>query len=160
MPKKWYALNGDRFSITSAQGKALKYLPEAMKTDWGIVESGGMINVPNIKQSDGRVPFLRPINDTSRLPGSVELDCIQEMTGFLGGRDVRASSGWTSFFWGESGVFGGVKKASGPGHYPVTQSGEAGNWSGVEFKASNQVRTGDENRPLNIGITVAIFLGV
>ncbi|SFK29359.1 hypothetical protein, partial [Xenorhabdus mauleonii] len=27
LPKKWYALNGDRFSITSAQGKALKYLP-------------------------------------------------------------------------------------------------------------------------------------
>ncbi len=160
LPKKWYALNGDRFSATSAQGKVLKGLPAEMKSDWGITESGGMINLPNIKQSDGRVPFLRPINGTSRLPGSVESDCQQEMTGFFGGRDVRGASGWTSFFWGENGVFRSVKKTSGAGQAPQTQSVEAGDWSGVEFKASNQVRTGDEVRPLNIGVTVAIFLGV
>lgn len=160
LPKKWYALNGDRFSVTSAQGKALKGLPAEMKSDWGITESGGMINLPNIKQSDGRVPFLRPINGTSRLPGSVESDCQQEMTGFFGGRDIRGANGWSSFFWGETGVFRGVKKPSGAGQAPQTQSVEAGDWSGVEFKASNQVRTGDEVRPLNIGVTVAIFLGV
>ena len=160
LPKKWYALNGDRFSATSAQGKVLKGLPAEMKSDWGITESGGMINLPNIKQSDGRVPFLRPINGTSRLPGSVESDCQQEMTGFFGGRDVRGAGGWTSFFWGENGVFRSVKKPSGAGQAPQTQSVEAGDWSGVEFKASNQVRTGDEVRSLNIGVTVAIFLGV
>ncbi len=160
LPKKWYALNGDRFSVTSAQGEALKALPAEMKSDWGITESGGMINLPNIKQSDGRVPFLRPINGTSRLPGSVESDCQQEMTGFFGGRDIRGANGWTSFFWGETGVFTRVKRASGSGQAPQTQTADAGDWSGVEFKASNQVRTGDEVRPLNIGVTVAIFLGV
>lgn len=160
LPKKWYALNGDRFSVTSAQGTALKGLPAEMKSDWGITESGGMINLPNIKQSDGRVPFLRPINGTSRLPGSVESDCQQEMTGFFGGRDIRGANGWTSFFWGETGVFTRVKRASGSGQAPQTQTADAGDWSGIEFKASNQVRTGDEVRPLNIGVTVAIFLGV
>ncbi|MEM8002288.1 hypothetical protein ABM053_00310 [Morganella morganii] len=160
LPKKWYALNGDRFSVTSAQGKALKALPAEMKSDWGITESGGMINLPNIKQSDGRVPFLRPINGTSRLPGSVESDCQQEMTGFFGGRDIKGANGWTSFFWGETGVFTRVKRASGSGQAPQTQTAAAGDWSGIEFKASNQVRTGDEVRPLNIGVTVAIFLGV
>ncbi len=160
LPKKWYALNGDRFSVTSAQGKVLKGLPAEMKSDWGITESGGMINLPNIKQSDGRVPFLRPINGTSRLPGSVESDCQQEMTGFFGGRDIRGANGWTSFFWGETGVFTRAKKTSGAGQAPQTQSVESGDWSGIEFKASNQVRTGDEVRPLNIGVTVAIFLGV
>ncbi|EPC3590387.1 hypothetical protein ACRZB4_003036 [Morganella morganii] len=160
LPKKWYALNGDRFSVTSAQGKALKALPAEMKSDWGITESGGMINLPNIKQSDGRVPFLRPINGTSRLPGSVESDCQQEMTGFFGGRDIKGANGWTSFFWGETGVFTRVKRASGSGQAPQTQTADAGDWSGIEFKASNQVRTGDEVRSLNIGVTVAIFLGV
>ncbi|XKB80375.1 hypothetical protein AAFX43_16605 [Morganella morganii] len=159
LPKGWFAITGDRYPVNSGAGKKIKSLPASLKTDWNIVESGGMINLPDIKQPDGRVPFLRPVNGTSRLPGSVEMDCQQGMTGFFGGRDVKGANGWTSFFWGESGVFRSAKKTSGEGQSPQTQSAPAGEWSGVEFNSANQVRTGNENRSLNIGFTLAIYLG-
>ncbi|MEM8228142.1 hypothetical protein Q4R64_18240, partial [Morganella morganii] len=47
LPPKWYSVNGDRFSVTSPQGKVLKGLSAEFKSDWGITESSGMINVPN-----------------------------------------------------------------------------------------------------------------
>ncbi len=160
LPKGWYAVTGDRYPVNSAVGQRIKALPDNLKSDWLITESGGLINVPVIKQLDGRTPFLRPVNGTSRLPGTVEQDCQQGMTGFFGGRDIRGGNGWSSFFWGENGVFRSVKKQSGAGQAPQTQSVDAGDWSGVEFNSANQVRTGNENRPLNIGTTLAIYLGV
>ncbi|HCU0243621.1 TPA: hypothetical protein OUE28_002592, partial [Morganella morganii] len=145
LPPKWYSTNGDRFSVSSPQGQALKSLPAELKSDWGIAESGGTINVPNIKQPDGRTPFLRPVNGTVRRVGSVESDTLQNITG--------------SFtIWGgyrESGAFAKEERLASS----LADGALVGDYRG-SFDASRVARTSDETRPLSIGITLAIYLGV
>ncbi|MCY0790471.1 hypothetical protein N0392_12340 [Morganella morganii] len=151
LPPKWYSTNGDRFSVSSPQGLALKSLPAELKSDWGITESGGMINVPNIKQSDGRTPFLRPVNGTERQVGSVDGDKMRRMQGEYANSSWRdPGGGWG----GASGVFG-VRYATGT-------SGTAGSNQGTTlvFDSEKVVPTGAEFKPLDIGVTLAIYLGV
>lgn len=151
LPPKWYSTNGDRFSVSSPQGLVLKSLPAELKSDWGITESGGMINVPNIKQSDGRTPFLRPVNGTERQVGSVDGDKMRRMQGEYANSSWRdPGGGWG----GASGVFG-VRYATGT-------SGTAGSNQGTTlvFDSEKVVPTGAEFKPLDIGVTLAIYLGV
>lgn len=166
LPSKWYSTNGDRFSVSSPQGQALKSLPAELKSDWGITESGGMINVPNIKQSDGRTPFLRPVNGTARQVGNVDGDKSRRITGAI-------SPNVTSV---ESGTWLGVDGMSGPdGAFTARSVGQiqtifnAGTVNtiknensaiGIRFDSGRVVPTGDEFKPLDIGITLAIYLGV
>ncbi|MDL4385836.1 phage tail protein [Citrobacter braakii] len=165
LPAKWYSVNGDRFDITSPQGRALKSLPAQLKSDWGISEYGGKINLPNIKQPDGRTPFLRPVNGTSRIPGAVIRDEMRNLTGGIYFRQRVFSSGGGSpeIMW----PMGGTNDAITTREYSAT-AGAVGLPSGaelqktntVELNAANQVPTGPEFKPLDIGITLAIYLGV
>lgn len=151
LPPKWYSTNGDRFSVSSPQGLALKSLPTELKSDWGITESGGMINVPNIKQSDGRTPFLRPVNGTERQVGSVDGDKMRRIQGEYANSSWRdPGGGWG----GASGVFG-IRYATGT-------SGSAGSNQGTTlvFDSEKVVPTGSEFKPLDIGVTLAVYLGV
>ncbi|MEQ5113886.1 hypothetical protein [Morganella morganii] len=149
LPEKWYSLNGDKFSITSPQGIAIKSLPASTKSDWGIVESGGMINLPQIWQPDGRVPFLRPVNGTGRRPGNVDGDKIRNITG----TNIRVLQA------------GAVNNPGGAFRYSADNS-ITGVGSGtvqlfkVDFNAGDVVPTGSENKPLDIGVSVAVYLGV
>lgn len=150
LPPKWYSTNGDRFSVSSPQGLALKSLPAELKSDWGITESGGMINVPNIKQSDGRAPFLRPVNGTNRQVGSVDGDKMRRIYGEYANSSWRdPGDGWGS----ASGVFG-VRYDSGV-------SGSTGSNKGtvLVFDTNKVVDTGPEFKPLDIGVTLAVYLG-
>ncbi|EPV3838607.1 phage tail protein [Morganella morganii] len=151
LPTKWYSTNGDRFSVSSPQGLALKSLPAELKSDWGITESGGMINVPNIKQSDGRTPFLRPVNGTERQVGSVDGDKMRRMQGEYTNSSWRDHGGGSG---GASGVFS-VR-------YSAGTSGSAGSNQGTTliFDSEKVVPTGSEFKPLDIGVTLAIYLGV
>ncbi len=151
LPTKWYSTNGDRFSVSSPQGLALKSLPAELKSDWGITESGGMINVPNIKQSDGRTPFLRPVNGTERQVGSVDGDKMRRMQGEYKNSSWRDHGGGSG---GASGVFS-VR-------YSAGTSGSAGSNQGTTliFDSEKVVPTGSEFKPLDIGVTLAIYLGV
>lgn len=163
LPDKWYSVNGDRYSVSSPQGLALKSLPAQLKSDWGIVESGGMINVPNIKQSDGRTPFLRPVNGTSQQVGAVVGDQMRNLTGGVYFRQRQAeSSGSSSILWN----MGAENEALTTREYNTTAGpvGFAGTGlqktNTVELNARNQVPTGPEFKPLDIGVTLAIYLGV
>lgn len=165
LPAKWYSVNGDRFDITSPQGLALKSLPAQLKSDWGISESGGKISLPNIKQSDGRTPFLRPINGTNRVPGAVVRDEMRNLTGGVYFRQRLFASGGGSpeIFW----PLGGANDAITTREYSVTAGAiglppgaELQKTNTVELNAANQVPTGPEFKPLDIGVTLAIYLGV
>ncbi len=151
LPPKWYSTNGDRFSVSSPQGLALKSLPAELKSDWGITESGGMINVPNIKQSDGRAPFLRPVNGTNRQVGSVDGDKMRRIYGEYANSSWRdPGNGWGS----ASGVFD-VRYDSG-----ISGSTGANKGTVLVFDTNKVVDTGPEFKPLDIGVTLAVYLGV
>ena len=163
LPPKWYSVNGDRYSVSSPQGLALKSLPAQLKSDWGIVESAGMINVPNIKQSDGRTPFLRPVNGTSQQVGAVVGDQMRNLTGGVYFRQRQTEpSGSSAILWN----LGSDGEALTTREYSTTAGpvGLAGTGlqktNTVELNARNQVPTGPEFKPLDIGVTLAIYLGV
>lgn len=170
LPKKWYSTNGDRFSVSSPQGQALKSLPAELKSDWGITESGGMINVPNIKQSDGRTPFLRPVNGTSRQVGTIEQDKQRAIKGEFAARILTNGriiyEGYNLVeYTPEHGAFDiGARhyKSDGDAYGAGAVDGIAKNSTSTitKFDSGRVVPTGPENTVLNAGITLAIYLGV
>ncbi|MEM8241804.1 hypothetical protein Q4R67_07555 [Morganella morganii] len=155
LPSGWYSTNGDRFAVTSAPGIVLKSLPAELKSDWGIVESGGMINIPNIRQADGRTPFLRPTNGTDRLPGSVVSDYIRDIQGIFESEDP-----WALAWFGGLTANGVFTVGSTSRRRAFTEDKIQQSPSSISFIASKVVPTGPENKPLDIGVTLAMYLGV
>lgn len=162
LPPKWYSVNGDRFSVTSPQGKVLKGLSAEFKSDWGITESSGMINVPNIKQSDGRTAMLKPINGTSRQVGSVEQDMQRRLTGTFFSRPIYNAKGALGAVYKADGTFRTSQAAGDASTSPLmTNAATPENISDtITFDSGRQVPTGSENTVLNVGVTLAIYLGV
>lgn len=159
LPAGWYFCNGDKYALSTAQGDALNSLPATMKSDWGITASGGSINLPNLfSGSDGY--FFRAVNNSARLPGSKQTDAIRNITGSFG---IMANGGpvWISSNTGTSILSGAFKAgdASKAISYQVTSHGY-NTTADLLFDASACVATASENRPLNIGMTPAIYLGV
>lgn len=144
LPAGWYHANGDQYATSSAVGQALLSLSAGYKEDWGITESGGMINVPNMYHTDGRAYFPR----TGETPGVVQEDAIRNITGSFNTYGNYASTA--------TGVF---DQALGT-RYQI--SGTAGGQSNniISMDASKVVPTAEENRPLNISFVPAIYLGV
>ena len=146
LPKRWYHSNGDKYRKDSPQGKALLSLPESYRTAFKIVDTGDEVNVPNLYHTDGRGYFLR----VSRMPGEVQGDAVRNVAGrVLRGLDGGPSG---SFYVGNSPV--------GQGTRPLTWSSTGNTLSNIDFDLSRSVPTANENRPLNIGLTPAIYLGV
>ncbi|MEX6095055.1 hypothetical protein [Morganella morganii] len=162
LPPKWYSVNGDRFSVTSPQGKVLKGLSAEFKSDWGITESSGMINVPNIKQSDGRTAMLKPINGTSRQVGSVEQDMQRRLTGTFFSRPIYNAKGALGAVYKADGTFRTSQAAGDASTSPLmTNAATPEDISDtITFDSGRQVPTGSENTVLNVGVTLAIYLGV
>lgn len=151
LPAGWYFCNGGGYSTTSAVGLALAGLSAAFKVDWGITVSGSTIYLPNLfSGNDGY--FLRPVNNSNRYPGNKQADAIRNIVGELG---------WVNseLFQVGNGVFSLT-----PVTVPQIPRIESGAWSGSgargRFDASSVVPTASENRPANIGMTPAIYLGV
>ncbi|MDR1656118.1 MAG: hypothetical protein LBT47_00995 [Deltaproteobacteria bacterium] len=155
LPPGWYHRNGDLYPLTSNEGQVLNGFSSAFKSDWGIVVTGSNINVPSAYHSDGRTFFDRAVNGSTRLPGSVEQDAIRNITGTQGG-------GLTEFLRSmpPTGVF---VKGDVRGSNECFSNASNTSWDRVyncSFNASLVVPTATENRPLNRGMTPAIFLGV
>lgn len=159
LPPGWYFCNGDRFALDTAQGEALHALPTHYKTDWAISVSGGAINLPNLLHN-GKGYFLRPVDNASRLPGSVETDAIRNITGLFSVGDIMGMT-LNGAVTGTSRFEGAFKSSAFTKTYAWNGYSLGANSTGnLMFDASLAVPTADENRPANLGMTPAIHLGV
>ncbi|MEM8115530.1 hypothetical protein Q4R79_18365, partial [Morganella morganii] len=98
----WYLINGDRYGLDTPQGKVLRAFSADLKARWNITQTAETITLPKTLQSDGRMPFPRPVNGTGRKTGSVSGDTIRNFTGELG---YEANYGLTTGERDVSGVF-------------------------------------------------------
>jgi len=146
LPSGWYFINGDQYALTSPIGKVLNNFSSDFKSDWGIKIIGSNISIPNFFHSDGRGVFVRAVNGKTRQVGTFQNDMIRNITG-------SCASG-LDFVPQLTGAFSNT----GGGKY--SHSGGVWESSGFDFDASRVVPTGNENVPLNIGMTPAIYLGV
>ncbi|WP_218057746.1 hypothetical protein [Gilliamella sp. Fer4-1] len=167
LPFGWYFRNGDNFLLDSPQGQALNSLSENYKTDHWItiktIDGKQYINVPTAFASDGRGYFERAVDGVARRVGSMETDAIRDMYGEFSMTTARIEDVWVNV---ASAI--GVFKAGGyRNHFSDVQSkatypdyATPERLSNVVFDAARVVPTAKENRPINIGMTPAIYLGV
>ncbi|SOB60526.1 protein of unknown function [Pseudodesulfovibrio profundus] len=150
LPPGWYVGNGDQYADDSAQGGALLSLSAEYRADWGISLAGGLINVPNLFDVDGNGYFLRPVDGVARQIGSIQGDAIREIKGSI-------TTNFSDLLFNSSSGALSVEPLGTGGNGLATGNGHD---STVNFKASDAVPTASENRPINIGLTPAIYLGV
>jgi len=144
LPDGWYFTNGQSFELSSPQGLVLNGFSDNYKNDWGISVTGTTINTPNLFYSDGRGYFVRAVDGTTRQVGNIQEDALQNVTGGLFGMDG-----------GSEGPFyatGGISSMAG-----ATVGGGRQYYA---FDLSRSARTDTETRPLNVGMTPAIYLGI
>lgn len=156
LPTGFYFTNGDRVLLSSTQGLALSGLSANFKSDWGITVSGSYISLPNLFYSDGRGLFLRAVNGSARQVGKVELDALQNITGTF----YHKYNSSNIYFGNQSvtsGAFGAQSVGTG---YLCSNSSSSYAGYQLVFDASGSARTDSETRPLNIGLTPIIYLGV
>lgn len=148
----WFSVNGDRYGIETPVGKVLKAQPAEWKRAWNVVETASTITLPVLLQPDGRMPFLRPVNGTSRKPGAVMGDTIRNFTGELG---YEANYGLTTGERDVNGVFRAIGASKGS-----FMGGGGGRSLNIMFDPSTVVPTGPENKPLDVGAVLKVYLGV
>lgn len=163
LPSGWYFRNGDNYLLDSQQGRALDSLSANYKEDYKItikvINGKQYINVPSAFSHDGRGYFERPVNGNTRQVGSIENDAIRDLYG-----EIHHIFHWKDT--GPNGVFRKFRNSDGSGlnnrFYPVTCHMSDSDYPEqmVVFNASWFVPTANENRPINIGTTPAIYLGV
>lgn len=147
----WYFCNGDQYALTSPVGQALNSLSANFKADWGITVSGSNISVPNMFYSDGRGYFLRAVDGTTKLVGSVADDQMRPITGQIG--SLYASP----FYGGVGALYPGTDSAN---TAQATTSYKASGKANLDSSRLGDNFSGDETHPLERGMTPAIFLGV
>ncbi len=156
LPAGWHFCNGDRYPLSSPEGAALASLSASYRADWAIAAQGGTINLPNLFSNNSGY-FLRPANNSTRMPGNIETDAIRNITGSAlcqGGVTMGLISGAASNGGVVSGAFvKGESTMTMPNYAP-------GASHQLAFDASAAVPTADENRPKNIAMTPALYLGV
>lgn len=156
LPFGWYFRNGDNYLLNSAQGQVLNRLSNNYKRDHQItiktINGQQYINVPSAFAPDGRGFFERAVNGTTRQVGSVEDDAIRDIWGHFDTGVVPNHNEYTR------GAFFGTS-AINPANSAFQSTTEWYTW-GFDFYASRVVPTANENRPINMGMTPAIFLGV
>lgn len=152
LPFGWYPRNGQEIALDTPQGQALNSLSDAYKEDWGIAvrEDGGemVINLPNAFNSDGRGYFIRAGSE----PGVVQGDAIRNITGSAysyNGSGVFTKVHFTGAFYTGNAVT-----------YAYSAELNSNGCNQIIFDASRIVPTAEENRPINITMTPAIYLGV
>jgi hypothetical protein len=149
----FYIANGDLCQVSSPQGQALKNgTSQAYKDAFGIVESGGMIPLPDLFDASGKGYFVRAADGSTREVGSRQTDTIRNISGVTAGIYARfKSSSYT-------GPFDGTIFNAGSSFQGITNG--SNNLEIIDFNASRCVPTSDENRPSNIGLLPLVFLGV
>ena len=132
--------------LDSDQGRALNALPAGYKADWGITTMDGAITLPNLFSEDGRGCFLRPVDGVTRQVGAEQGDAIRNITGNTS-HEIDRGTPLGAFY-------------TGPATSGINSLGEATSDKELRFDASRVVPTAEENRPLNLGMTPAVYLGV
>lgn len=163
LPSGWYFCNGDAYAVASAQGQALASLPESFRTDWGVKTVGSTISLPNLfDAATGAGMFLRGVDGASRLPGSAQSDAIRNITGSFAHNQniglvlVNSNQNLNSLLTGAFTRSATVSKT-----YSLNTVAHGSRSVGdLAFDASLAVPTAEENRPVNVGMTPAIYLGV
>lgn len=161
LPFGWYFQNGDNYLLSSAQGQALNSLSANYKIDHRItiktINGLQYINVPTAFAPDGRGYFMRAVNGTTRQVGSIEGDAIRNIKGAL-------QDGPGQAFIGHENVTNGRTDGAISIHHSGDEWLQNGSrhlrWAFFNFDASRVVPTANENRPINIGLTPTIYLGV
>ena len=156
LPFGWYFRNGDNYLLNSPQGQVLNRLSDNYKRDHQItiktINGQQYINVPTAFSSDGRGFFERAVDGTNRQVGNTEGDAIREISGHFDTGVIQNHNAYVrGAFYGTSAI-----NPSNPAFQLTT---ELYTW-GFDFSASRVVPTANENRPINIGMTPAIYLGV
>ncbi|MCX8598552.1 hypothetical protein J3U31_02915 [Gilliamella sp. B3486] len=161
LPFGWYFRNGDNFLLDSPQGQVLNGLSANYKLDHRItiktLNGQQYINVPTAFAPDGRGFFERAVNGTTRQVGSWEDDAIRNIKGSIPNGPGRAVIGHENITKGEHDGAISVYHCDddwlqvGPRRM---------RWAFFDFDASRVVPTAHENRPINVGMTPAIYLGV
>ena len=161
LPFGWYFRNGDNYLLSSPQGQALNNLSVNYKSDHKItiktINGQRYINVPTAFAPDGRGYFMRAVDGRVRQVGSVEGDAIRNIRGAI-------QDGPGQAFIGHENVTNGKTD----GAISIRHSGDEWlqngsrhlRWAFFNFDASRVVPTANENRPINIGLTPTIYLGV
>ena len=155
LPFGWYFRNGDNYLLNSPQGQVLNQLSDNYKRDHQItiktINGRQYINVPSAFSPDGRGFFERAVNGTTRQVGTVEGDSMRQLSGCFLGFNETGNNIDNMFYADERYIF----DASG------SQQNRALNLAWNVFD-NNRVNNpvSNENRPLNIGLTPAIYLGV
>jgi hypothetical protein len=157
LPNGWLFCNGDLLSQDSEAGAVLASLPATFRARWGIVAADGYVSVPNLFGGNGEGYFPRPVNGATRQAGSVQADAI---------RNIKTGPGVTTNWYADH------KKADGIAapfySLGVLKDNYGNQWSAsssyalhyIGFDASLCVPTAGENRPANIGMTPAFYVGV
>ena len=151
LPFGWYFRNGDNYLLSSPQGQVLNSLSANYKNDHSItiktINGLQYINVPTAFAPDGRGFFERPVNGTTRQVGSWESDTIRNITARFGNFLTSSQNA--------SGAFR-VDSSANPAY-----DGNSHGWhTAISLDASLAVPTSHENRPIYMGLTPAIYLGV
>ena len=150
LPENWYFLNGDQYALTSPVGMALNSLPATFKTRWGITTTSTNISLPKLFDSSGDGYFLRAVDGSTRVPGSVQTDAIRNITSdskiFVEKSNASTPTGALKFTSASAG------KAFSETVYGSISLGY------IDFNASLQVPTAAENRPKNIGLLPCMYL--
>lgn len=161
LPFGWYFRNGDNYLLHSPQGQALNRLSDNYKRDHQItikdINGHQYINVPSAFTPDGRGYFERPANGTARQVGSVEDDAIRNIKGSLPNGSGRAVIGHENITKGEH---DGAMSVYHCDDDWLQVGSRRMRWAFFDFDASRVVPTAHENRPVNIGMTPVIYLGV
>lgn len=148
-PVGWHVCDGSLYALDTLQGQALNALPMGFKQDWKIVAENGFICLPNLFDENGKGYFFRPVDGVYREVGSAEGDAIRNIEG-----TTYAGS------YGSGGNSTGAIYSRGVQYSKIGLTKASDYTFSMGFDASRVVPTADENRPLNIGMLPAIYLGV
>lgn len=156
LPFGWYVRNGDNYLLNSPQGQALNKLSDNYKRDHQItiknINGQQHINTPTAFTSDGRGFFERAVNGEIRQVGNIEGDAIREIWGHF---DSGVIDNHHEYALGAFSGSHAINQKNGA----FEPKKEWDTW-GYDFNASRVVPTANENRPINMGLTPVIYLGV
>ena len=154
LPPGYYACYGARYALATPQGQVLQSLPPTLRSTLKITITAAGINVPQMIVS-GKGYFVRAVDGITRLPGSIEQDAARAIT--ITG-DVSGTLGSVIMTGAATGSFSATRVGAlyADGSYPAAAQNVSLNGS----ITLSQENVGTENRPINIGMTPVIYLGV
>jgi hypothetical protein len=152
----FYIANGDLCQVSSPQGQALKNgTSQAYKDAFGIVESGGMIPLPDLFDASGKGYFVRAADGSTREVGSRQTDTIRNIEA-----SYYAVLSVSNDFPAPSGAFESTAVLTNNSSLGGASNASYKLYKQLKFNAGACVPTADENRPSNIGLLPLVFLGV